>query len=107
MLWLGGAVREPRVISTLCNQTDLAATLLSQLDLPHEEFRFSKNILTHEPFAFYTFGNGFAYIDSTGYSVYDNESNRVIQESDAQQREQRLEKGKAILQTLYDDLGKR
>lgn len=107
MLWLGGAIREPRVISTLCNQTDLAATLLSQLDLPHEEFRFSKNILTHEPFAFYTFGNGFAYIDSTGYSVYDNESNRVIQESDAQQREQRLEKGRAILQTLYDDLGRR
>lgn len=107
MLWLGGAIKEPRVISTLCNQTDLAATLLNQLDIPHEEFRFSKNILTHEPFAFYTFGNGFAYIDSTGYSVYDNESNRVIQESDAQQREQRLEKGKAILQTLYDDLGRR
>ena len=103
MLWLGGAIKEPRVISTLCNQTDLAATLLNQLDIPNEEFRFSKNILTH----FYTFGNGFAYIDSTGYSVYDNESNRVIQESDAQQREQRLEKGKAILQTLYDDLGRR
>lgn len=107
MLWIGGAVKGPRVISALCNQTDLAATLLDQLDIPHAEFRFSKNILTHEPFAFYTFGNGFAYIDSTGYSVYDNESSLVIRESDALQREQRLDKGKAILQTLYDDLGRR
>lgn len=110
MLWIGGAVKEPKEISTICNQTDLAATLFEQMDVPHDQFRFSKNILTHDPFAFYTFGNGFAYIDSTGFSVYDNESNRILKQTEPvsdTQNEERLTKGKAILQTLYDDLGNR
>ena len=45
MIWLGGAVKEPAVIETYANQTDLAATLLSQLGLPHDQFIFSRDIL--------------------------------------------------------------
>ena len=58
-----------------------------------------------EPFAFYTFDNGFAFLDNSGVSVYDNVSDkvffRVAPDGD------RVSKGKAILQTLYDDLGRR
>ena len=36
MLWLGGAVKHPAVVSHVCNQTDLPATLLGQLQLPHQ-----------------------------------------------------------------------
>ena len=45
MIWLGGAVKEPMVIDTYANQTDLAATLLYQLNLPHDSFIFSRDIL--------------------------------------------------------------
>ncbi|RHJ92471.1 LTA synthase family protein [Parabacteroides bouchesdurhonensis] len=110
MLWLGGAIKEPMVIDKYANQTDFAATLLSQLDLPHEEFTFSKDLFNpdYPAYAFYTFTNGFGFIDNTGYSVYDNESNKALMESSADSNsETRLNKGKALLQTLYDDLGSR
>ncbi|MBP7871617.1 MAG: sulfatase-like hydrolase/transferase, partial [Parabacteroides sp.] len=60
MLWLGGAIKEPRVIANYGNQTDLAATLLYQLDLPHKEFTFSNNMVDslQPAYAFYSYNNG-------------------------------------------------
>ena len=109
MLWVGGAVKEPMTIDTFANQTDLAATLLDQLDLPANEFMFSKNILRPcDPhYAFYTFQNGFGFIDNTGVSVFDNESGRALLDTPADTSGTRIDKGKALLQTLYDDLGSR
>ena len=46
MVWAGGAVKAPRKITQLCNQTDLAATLLAQLRLPHDQFRWSRDVLS-------------------------------------------------------------
>lgn len=109
MIWLGGAIKEPVTIDTYANQTDLAATLLSQLGLPHDQFTFSRDILDpgYPKYSFYTFSNGFGIIDSTGVSVYDNESNRPLLEEPSADSETRLDKGKVLLQTLYDDLGTR
>ena len=106
MIWLGGAIKEPAIIDTYANQTDLAATLLSQLNLPHDSFTFSRDILApgYPEYAFYTFPNGFGFIDSTGISVYDNESNKPLIESPTENSIERLNKGKVLLQTLYDDL---
>lgn len=109
MLWLGGAVRRPEVIDACCNQTDIVATLLGQMGIPRDEYVFSKDILTRytPKYAFYTFKNGFGMVDSTDYVVYDNESNRVLLESNPAISSDKLRKGKALLQTLYDDLGSR
>jgi len=109
MIWTGGAVAHPCVISTIANQTDLAATLLQQLHLPHNEFVFSKDIFNpaYPEHAFYSFPNGFGYVDSTGISVFDNEGNKPLIETPKENSSSRLEKGKAILQTLYDDLENR
>lgn len=109
MIWLGGAIKEPAVIGTYANQTDLAATLLSQLDLPHQQFTFSKDILNPDSpvYAFYTFVNGFGFIDSTGVSVFSNENLKPLLELPATGSKQRIDKGKVLLQTLYDDLGSR
>lgn len=109
MIWLGGAIKEPAVIDTYANQTDLAATLLNQLNLPHNQFEFSRDILDpgYPKYSFYTFPNGFGFIDSTGISVYDNEGNKPLMESSAEGNRERLDKGKVLLQTLYDDLGRR
>jgi hypothetical protein len=102
-------VKEPARIETIASQTDLAATLLGQMDIPHHDFRFSKDIFNprYPASAFYTFSNGFGFVDSTGVSVYDNDSNLLIYQSPAEGGTKRLEKGKALLQTLYDDLGNR
>lgn len=110
MLWIGGAVESPRRIDTIFSQTDLPAMLLGQMKLPHDSYRFSRDILNGEyrhPFAFYTFNNGFSIIDDSGCSVYDNTGGRVIYQRPEAGNERRIEYGKAILQTLYDDLGNR
>ncbi len=109
MLWIGGAVKKPVVIDKLANQTDLAATLLNQLEIDHDAFTFSRNILSpdYPEYAFYTYSNGFGFIDSTGISVYDNEGKKTLIETPREGSDLRLRKGKALLQTLYDDLGNR
>ncbi len=109
MLWLGGAIKEPMVIDKLMNQSDLAATLLGQMGIDCRDFSFSRNVLGEEytyPFAYYTFNNGFAFCDSTGVTLVDNNSGQV-QIDEPLPSESRLNKGKAVLQTSYDDLGSR
>ena len=109
LLWLGGAVKQPMQVDKLMNQTDLAATLLGQLGLEHTAFTFSRNVLGSDykyPFAFYSFNNGFSFRDSTGVTVFDNNSGSILF-NEPEADESRLDKGKAILQTVYDDLGNR
>ena len=100
MLWIGGAVRQPQVIDVMCNQTDLAATLLAQMGLSHSDFTFSRNVLSRSytyPFAYHTFRNGFIVRDSTGRVAYDLDINSRANESGTQA--DRLERmGKALLQ---------
>jgi hypothetical protein len=55
------------------------------------------------PFSFYTFSNGLCFIDSTGVTLYDDDSGKCLIE-DPDTDGLRLGRGKAILQTLYDDL---
>lgn len=109
LLWLGGAVKQPMQVDKIMNQTDLAATLLGQLGLEHTVFTFSRNVLGSDykyPFAFYSFNNGFSFRDSTGVTVFDNNSGSILFD-EPEADESRLDKGKAILQTVYDDLGNR
>lgn len=109
MLWLGGAVKKPMQIDRLMNQTDMAATLLGQLGISHDEFTFSRNVLGSDytyPFAFYSYNNGFAFCDSTGATVIDNTSGQTIY-AYPDENISRMEKGQVILQSLYDDLGAR
>jgi len=106
VVWTGGAIKGPRRIGAICNQTDLAATLLAQLGLPFADFAFSRNVTSPNyryPFAVHNFNNGFTVVDSTGYAVFDLDTDRQMggQSSDAQ----RLERmGKAILQSTTQHL---
>ncbi|MCR5496970.1 MAG: LTA synthase family protein [Paludibacteraceae bacterium] len=106
MLWLGGALnQQPMRVDTVCSQMDLARTLLSQMDLPADDFIFSKDIFgqrTHK-FAYYAFPDGFGMIDHRGVAIFDNASG-APQECD---NDTLLLAGKAFLQCLYDDLAKR
>ena len=109
MLWLGGAIKEPMKLDKIMNQTDMAATLLGQLELDYSMFPFSRNVLSDSyvyPFAFYTSSSVFAFRDSTGVTAYDLKGERISWEEPSAS-EDRLNRGKAILQSAYDELGKR
>ena len=109
MLWLGGVVKQPMRVNQLMNQADLAATLLAQLGMDHSMFTFSRNVLGGDyvyPFTFFSSGSVFAFRDSTGVTAYDIKANGISYEEPSPSIE-RLERGKAILQSVYDDLGNR
>lgn len=116
MLWIGGAVRQHRVVSTLMNQSDMPATLLGQLRIPHKEYTFSRDVFSTDykyPFAFFTFKEGFGFADSTGHTVYGIISDKINEDSTRNGKPSeaetavRVNRGKAILQSIYDDLGRR
>lgn len=73
MLWLGGAIKEPRRISVLMNQSDIAATLLAQMGLPHGSLPWSRNVLApdYQPFVYCTYPAGLFYKDETGETLFD------------------------------------
>ena len=108
LLFLGGAVTEPRTVDKLCTQTDIAATLLDMLNLPHDEFTFSRDVLspTYVPTAYYTSSNIIAFIDSTGYTIYDLQAKQSLADS-PQPSESRLKKAKVFLQKSVEDLSAR
>jgi len=104
----GGAVsHEPCSFPMLMNQSDIAATVLSQMGLDHGNFIYSRNVLSPaytNRFAFYTFNNGFCVIDEGGYSLFDADAGKCV---DGEPDDTRTDAGKAIVQTLFDDLEKR
>jgi phosphoglycerol transferase MdoB-like AlkP superfamily enzyme len=106
LILAGGAIRKPMKIDRIGGQIDIAATLLSQLKLPHSDFTFSKNLLnTRSPeFAFFSFVDGFGFVTPESQVVYDNVQKKVVHGND---RSSEFMNGKAFLQCLYDDLSKR
>jgi phosphoglycerol transferase MdoB-like AlkP superfamily enzyme len=107
LLIVGGAVKTPRRIDTYASQIDISATLLSQLELPHNEFRFSKNILNPASphFGYFTFKNGFGMVTPQNQYVFDYEGQTVF--LNRGNKDENKKKAEALLQTLYDDLEKR
>jgi phosphoglycerol transferase MdoB-like AlkP superfamily enzyme len=106
MLWVGGAVNQPIVIDRLCNQSDLAATLLGQLGIAHDDFTFSRDVTSSSyryPMAYHNSTSCVSVYDSTGWMAYDLDANSMItQEGDDSERLLRL--SKAILQLTSHDL---
>ena len=106
MLWLGGAIKEPRRIEQICNQTDLPATLLGQMGIAHDDYMFSRDVLSSNyryPFATHTYNNGITMKDSTGFAMYDLNANRLIVDKSTDGK-QLIRKGMAILQTASEHI---
>ena len=106
MLWLGGAVKHPAVVSHVCNQTDLPATLLGQLQLPHQQFRYSRDVLSKnytQPFAVHTYNNGISVIDTTGFALYDLNTEQIaVDQSPVSQ--QLIHRGQMVLQAAAQEM---
>jgi phosphoglycerol transferase MdoB-like AlkP superfamily enzyme len=107
LLIIGGALKKDSVIHTLGGQTDIANTLLAQVDGPSEEFRFSKDLFgaNVQPFAAYFFNDGYGFLTPGGYVVYDNTGKQFVQQDDA--ASELINTSKAYQQMLFTDYNKR
>lgn len=106
MIWTGGAVAGPRVVEDYAAQIDIAATLLAQLGVAHDDFDYSKDIFAPTPprkFAYYTFNDGFGVVDASGEAVWDATGDRVVTATNPEL----LDIGRTMLQTTYADIGRR
>lgn len=106
MFWTGGAVAAPAEVAALGQQTDLAATLLTQLDLDASAFPYSHDMLSAEAshYAFYAWPDGFGLLGETASYVQDNnyDGHPLEGSNDPDGKAEKL--GKAFLQKLYDAL---
>ncbi len=106
MIWSGGAVARPRVVEDYAAQIDIAATLLAQLGVAHDDFDYSKDIFAPTPprkFAYYTFNDGFGVVDASGEAVWDATAGRAVTATNPEL----LDVGRTMLQTTYTDIGRR
>jgi len=89
------------------SQSDIPATICSQLNLPEKEFVWSNNLFNtnRNNFAFYIFSGGFAMLTNGQIVLYNTTANKTIlmdnqQQTDKQSAET-LKDGQAYLQNLY------
>ncbi len=112
MLFYGDVIKPEyrgKRINKLGNQTDLAATLLAQLNLPHQQYKWSKNLLNpySKEFAFFDWDNGFGFLlpqqavsyDSSGqWMIYTKNKNAPKSITD-----ETLLHGKAFMQEIFTE----
>jgi phosphoglycerol transferase MdoB-like AlkP superfamily enzyme len=104
LLWIGGTVKKDTIINTIGGQTDIANTLLGQIDEPSPDFIFSKNMLGSnvKNFAIYIFNDGYGYVDREKYIIHDNPGKLYLKEDGVNTEEDKYF-AKAYLQKLYSD----
>lgn len=100
----GGVLQERRTVDLVCNQSDLAATLLGQMGIRHDDFLMSRDVLSSTytyPFAINSWSQGIVMTDYMGSTVYDLNTKKVSKTLDlpSSSHEQHI---KAYMQKAYE-----
>ncbi|WEK17606.1 MAG: sulfatase-like hydrolase/transferase [Candidatus Pedobacter colombiensis] len=109
LLFYGDVIKDEfkgRKLNNIGSQTDIAATLLAQLDIAAKQFEWSKNLLNpySKPFAFFSWDNGMGFIDNQQCVTFDNIGKMILynsNEKDIAQTSKTLDHAKAYLQNVY------
>ncbi len=105
MLFLGGALDTNGItINTVGSQIDMPSTLLNQLHLPSEQFKWSKDLLNHRSahWAYFAFNNGFGFMENLSGFVYDN-TGKILIEKKGMVSDSLIKKGLFIQQLTFAD----
>ncbi|HEY9007402.1 MAG TPA: sulfatase-like hydrolase/transferase [Ohtaekwangia sp.] len=107
LLMVGGPIKKDSIIHTVSGQTDIANTLLAQLDKSSPEFLFSKDILGNKvvPFAPFFFTDGYGFVMPDKFIVYDNPGKQFLKKENVDEHD--IELSKAYQQILFSDYNKR
>ncbi len=104
MLWLGGVILKDTVISRYGTQIDLSKTLLNQLDMKVDQYRYSQDLFLDRSggFAEYAFNDGFGFLTDSVKYIYDHKAKNIIP-IEGEVSEQVIMYGKSFLQLTYQD----
>jgi len=110
LLIYGGALKQEfRGVKNerLGSQTDIASTLMHQLGFSSAPYRWSKNLMNPytQQFAFYTFDEGFGFVDTSGVVIWNHRFPSQNQNTGKTIPAQKtlFSKGAAMLQVLMND----
>ncbi len=107
LLFAGNVLKDEfkgKTMNQIAAQVDIPASLLSQLGISSDEFAWSKDLFNpySKHFAFYSFDNGFVWMDDSGSVSYDNNGMKIIYQSEGNNAAQQMETtGKAFQQQVY------
>ncbi len=93
-------------INTFANQSDLATTLLKQLDLDTQPFKWSRNLFNpyYPEFAYYSFEEGMGWVTRSGHFVYEPRIDHYHEETLKEPLKDSIRQdGKSYLQTLFNE----
>lgn len=94
-------------VATYCSQTDLAHTLFKQLNYPHSNYRWSKNLFNpySKSFCYYAYDAGYGWVSDSKYYAYihDDKSLMFHQFSSKQDSVKHLKYGQAYIQLLFQE----
>lgn len=94
-------------VDKVSSQTDLAATLLSQLNLPHKQYKWSKNIFNpySKAFCYYSFDEGLGWVTDSNYFAYIHDDNSLMFHHFSNKTDslKQLKIGKSYLQLLFQE----
>jgi phosphoglycerol transferase MdoB-like AlkP superfamily enzyme len=105
MLWLGGALKyNGMVVDKIISQTDVASSVIYQTGGDPLNYKYSKNIFDSisGEWAFFTFNDGFGFIDKSNALLFDNVGKQIIS-GYVNPDSGNLYKGKALQQMVYKD----
>lgn len=112
LLFFGDAIKPEyrgTTITKLGNQTDIAATLLAQLNMTQQKFKWSKNLLNpYAPaFAFFDWDNGFGFMLPEQAVSFDSSGQRMIytknKNAPKAATDNALLHGKAFMQQIFTE----
>ena len=105
LILAGGAITRPMKVGIIGSQQDIAATLLGQFGIKHNEFTFSKNMMSDATpkFAFFTVNDAFGVVSEENSFIYDNKLKKAVYDKGPQPGYNQ-KRGMAYLQKLYDDI---
>lgn len=109
LIFYGDVIKEEfrgKVYNKTGSQQDLPATLLAQLNIKANNFKWSKNLLNPytRNFAYFSWDDGFGFIENGHTVTFDNVGKSVLHNSkaeDATQTNKNIINGKSYLQSVY------
>jgi phosphoglycerol transferase MdoB-like AlkP superfamily enzyme len=92
-------------IEKIGNQTDIAATILAQLNISSDKFKWSKDLLNpgSKDFSFFNWDNGFGFVTTEQTVSFDNVGKRIIYKQNNSSSDKQVENGKAYMQEVYQE----
>ena len=93
-----------KTIDKIGSQTDIASTLLSQININDSSFHWSSNLLdnSNAGFAFYSYDNGIGWVDNQNIINVDNVRKEIIfQRSDSLNTIQKKKTAQAYMQSVF------